>query len=513
MPGNPFAVSVRVAPLTGRKASGQSMHDSRSPKHRPSYLDPRCEGLNSHSGAADLRALRAEIAAHRKSAGQQKLRADAQIVVAGVLTFGTEAQKTIAALTFSEQDLLFERLAKRVSLETGHALLTLDIHRDETALHAHFMLRGYSFDRETGKENSWRKSPTDLKALQDAVADEVESLGIERGFSREMRLAAGDSFTETIHKSVKALHVSLPDEIAKVQVSRDEIVASLEKAREKVQEAEAAVLKAEFRKSEAVRKAALAEVDLQVKDGALQTLQKRIETYERRAKKAAAVLEKSRVELKSLEKIAELPVAITMRQALPDDRSFFQKVLQQPARTETVKVYKASDASSFLKKAEALKTQAQEQKRVAEQAFAATEKRHKELWDYLDHQAKKWLGAASGPGDTDPAQEMLKAIDAGFTVDSRYGVALAVMSERILIPPQTASAKQKAAALYTSCKEKGWEKTYFFGLSEEVAGHIREMAKDDGRLEKISFEDVKQEALRRHEMRGLDRGPEIELSM
>jgi hypothetical protein len=220
--------------MTGRASSGQRDHDLRDPKKTPDYVDQSKSHLNSVILATPKPStIRDEIAANRLAAGQKKLQANARTTIAGIITFGTEAQSTIQNLSERAQNDLFEKVAARVARETKHPILGLVVHRDESAIHAHFTLRGYRL--ENGREQAPRLTPTDLKRLQDVVAEEVRHLGIERGTPKAERQARGDSLDKVIHRSVAELHADLPKEIAALAEKRDYYAALLAKAETKLQ--------------------------------------------------------------------------------------------------------------------------------------------------------------------------------------------------------------------------------------------------------------------------------------
>ena len=213
------AISIRIQPHSGRQAGGQRRHDLRDPDHVPDYVDETRTGQNSVIiEPPDPATVRAEIAWHRLAAGQQKLRADARTTIAGIITFGKEAQAVIESLPNKEQDALFQRVADRVAKETDRPLLGLVVHRDESAVHAHFTLRGYKL--ENGKEVAPRLGRADLQRIQDAAAQEVAHLGIERGVSRAIREARGDDRAKVVHRSVRELHEALPREIEALQARK-----------------------------------------------------------------------------------------------------------------------------------------------------------------------------------------------------------------------------------------------------------------------------------------------------
>lgn len=184
--GGSNAISVRVQPITSGKLTGQRRHDLRHGRP-PGYVDQRLTQLNEtiiEPPTPDK--LRAEIAAARAKHRQQKLREDARIAVAGIITFGSEAQARIRAMSADEQRRC-TCASPAVAESSGHELVGLVVHNDESAPHAHFLLRGYRRDAR-GLERPWRKSPKDLALLQDAAAGVVAELGIERGREKSRKL-------------------------------------------------------------------------------------------------------------------------------------------------------------------------------------------------------------------------------------------------------------------------------------------------------------------------------------
>ena len=101
-------------------------------------------------------------------------------------------------------------------------ILSLVIHRDESAIHAHFLLRAHKL--ENGKEQSLRRiTPQMLKKMQDIAGREVSELGIKRGKSKEARIADKEPASNYIHKTVRELHNSLPLEIEESRRKRDKL--------------------------------------------------------------------------------------------------------------------------------------------------------------------------------------------------------------------------------------------------------------------------------------------------
>jgi len=286
-------ISVRVEPVSGRKAGGQRRHDLRDPAHIPSYVDRDRTADNSILiDPPDPATVRADIEAGRKAAGQQRLRADARTVVRGVITFGAEAQPTITALTREQQDALYHRIAASISKETGHQLSGLVVHRDESAPHAHFALRGYRRD-EQGREQPWRHGREMMQRLQDVAAQEVAHLGIERGTPKAQRLARGDDLSQVIHRSVRELHRDLPAErearqreLEELERERQELEAKTEKNSRLIAEQEAKLAAGRVSEEQASKRIATYQKRMQAAQKDLEALQERIRDADARAQQA-----------------------------------------------------------------------------------------------------------------------------------------------------------------------------------------------------------------------------------
>lgn len=476
MPGNAKGISVRVRPLSGRAASGQKRHDLRDPAHVPEYVDTSRTRQNRQGRDVDLQALRAEISAHRAAAGQQKLRADSRIVIAGVITFGVEAQAKINALTPKAQNLVFADVARAVAKQTGHQLLTASVHRDESAIHGHFMLRGYAHDPVTGKETPWRKTPRDLKAIQDVAAEVVKSLGIERGFSKEQRLQAGDRRSDVIYKTVRQLH--------------DELPADYESARARVVELEAKAKAVADRLKTAQEKVAKAQASEKTTSENLAKLKARVQTYEARAKTAQAAEAKAKAEADRLRSMSDLAPPQKVTILAKDDRGLVGKMFRYPP-TKEVLVYPAKAAQTAIGSVhEQLKT---------EQVRADTAETERKQWQDMAVSIERFGSVGYSKGRKLEDWPLYTALRDG-KLEVRYGVVCAIEPGKILIPRQKASARQKAAALYSHGRQENWTVTRFWGLDQDTAKEIVSMAKADGRLDAISFDDKDQQKLRDAEM-------------
>lgn len=352
-------ISVRVAPMTGRASGGQRDHDLRDPKKTPDYVDQTKSHLNSVILATPKPStIRAEIAANRLAAGQKKLQANARITIAGIITFGTEAQSTIQNLSERAQNDLFEKVAARVARETKHPILGLVVHRDESAIHAHFTLRGYRL--ENGREQAPRLTPTDLKRLQDVVAEEVRHLGINRGTPKTERQARGDSLDKIIHRSVAELHADLPKELAALAEKRDYYAALLAKA----------------------------ETKLQTETAKAEALEKRISVYEHRISNLSQTIEQKELRLKQIEASQEKQASDwlgTVNIPLEPMKTVRVEVIEErkllTTTTSEHDVISTKEAARYVKQVEE-REQAMSRKLIS--VFDAGNEKERKLQDQLD---------------------------------------------------------------------------------------------------------------------------------
>lgn len=223
---NNAAISIRYEAVKSDKATGCLSHQLRTGRI-PGYVD---QGKTTDNTVMIFREtntqrMRNELIASRQARGQSALRKDAKIFMDSVITFGTVAQEKLGELSKEEQDQMFLKVAKAQEAEHGHELLQLVVHRDEQALHAHALFRASRVEKN--KEKSWSYGKKDLSRFQDIAAESVKDLGIERGHRRRDRLAAGATWKDVTHKSVKQLHIEMREDYAKAQ--------RLKKARERME--------------------------------------------------------------------------------------------------------------------------------------------------------------------------------------------------------------------------------------------------------------------------------------
>jgi hypothetical protein len=234
---NPNAVSVRIEPKAMAKAKFQRRHDFRI-GCQPAYVDGDRSELNRH--LMELRPLpdiQRENEALRKRAGRtRKMKSNAAVITAGIITFGHAAQEVFNRLPQEVQDRAFTELAQEIAAQMKTSLEALVVHLDETAIHAHFTMRAYNDDGEP-ISNATRLG--DLAALQDLAAVVMQRYApeIERGNKKKARLEAGANYPDTLHRTVKQLHEDLPREKAALEAEAIEVEKQAVRAeRQKVQE-------------------------------------------------------------------------------------------------------------------------------------------------------------------------------------------------------------------------------------------------------------------------------------
>ncbi len=212
--GDPV-ISVRLEPIKGAdKYAGQKGHDLREGRI-PGYVDRNKADLNSvliPVPTFNETLTRIKEIKQKNGARQRFDPVRGRIAYMGIITFSKGAQSIVHALDPEEQNKRIYQTAEQVAKEHGTDLIGLSVHRDETALHAHFHLCGIG---NNGK--SVRIDQKACKKLQDVAARSWADLGIKRGKPKEQRKADGESPDKYIHRSVRRLHEDLPKEIEERQ--------------------------------------------------------------------------------------------------------------------------------------------------------------------------------------------------------------------------------------------------------------------------------------------------------
>lgn len=274
--GNPKAAQTRIAMRNAVAIGGQRAHDLRIGP-QPSYVDTDRLSLNrvliEPLTGTKLRAICEERRALRDT--HRAMKSSASVGVAGIITFGHEAQKLFERLTPDQQDAAYREVAEAITKRLNTTLTGLVVHVDESAPHAHFQLPAYNLTGHPVSETAKRGALRDLQTITAEVMGR-HAPGIERGRSKLDRLKAGASPAEVVNRSVAQLHDDLPIEIAAKEAELTEVQVKLQTNIDRLTKAQAEVA-AEGQKADKARK--------------------RAATYEGRVQKAQADLDRIGAEL------------------------------------------------------------------------------------------------------------------------------------------------------------------------------------------------------------------------
>ncbi|WP_342633631.1 plasmid recombination protein [Acidithiobacillus thiooxidans] len=292
---------------------GQNRHDLR--QAIPNYVDQERTADNdliiAPANPTTLRQTCLERRAQRNC--QRILKSDAAIAMGGIITFGTEAQAVIQALSRAEQRAMYRSIGERLAERLNTTLTGLVVHNDEAAPHAHFQMPGYDLDGVPLSKTVTREVTS---ALQD-IAGQVlaaQGLSITRGKAKQERVKDDEDWSKIIHRSVQQLHEDLPTEIAAAEQRRTE--------------AEREAGEAEKKREKNAGLAAKAKEDLEAGRGDVEKVQKRLKAYERRqaeAEKQIKALEQEQTDLevaiarkqKTVERIqAQMPQLVSAKKLL-----------------------------------------------------------------------------------------------------------------------------------------------------------------------------------------------------
>ena len=203
----PGSISVRVSPT--KSTAGQVNHNTRE-GYTPDYVDQDRSDQNTHFVATPDALNPAKLKDAQRTIVQHKIRSDTKTTWSGLVSFSKDAQRVIDALPVEKQDRLFNRVAQAVTEKLKAPLLSVHVHRDESAIHAHFEMLNATSDRKT-----IRMTPADARAIQDLAGQVCAELGLDiaRGQPKVDRIAKGEGREKTVHRSVSELHRDLPKEL------------------------------------------------------------------------------------------------------------------------------------------------------------------------------------------------------------------------------------------------------------------------------------------------------------
>lgn len=290
---NPSAASVRISAATAKTLAGQLRHDLRRGP-QPSYVDMSRAHLNRVLVEPDTPTQMRKICEYRRSARatMRAMKSNAAVGTRGIITFGSDAAQLFDALTPDAQDRALLDLTDAIAVRLSTSVHGLVLHLDEATPHAHFTLAAYNVHGEPLAKTT---SPRVLSQLQDLTAEILgrHCPGIERGRAYGERLAAGADFAETVHRSVKELHRTLPADLEAKRAKVAEMAELERAAASRVEEMQERVRKLE-------QKNELSEREV-----------KRLETYEKRLadrldelREAQSASEAARIEAERLADLA-----------------------------------------------------------------------------------------------------------------------------------------------------------------------------------------------------------------
>lgn len=227
----PGMVSVRIKGLRSPQSRGAFGHDSRT-GYIPKNIDRTRTHLNTLLiGDMTLESLsrsREEQEARIRNYTKKAPRKDANYYISGIITFSKEARDDVNSRPPDGQAKKFvEDLARSLNLK----ILYLIRHSDESTNHFHFILE--NVDTE-GRAKARTLNKKALSEIQDKAGEFFSKIGIRRGIKKKERLENGEPYANTVHRSVRQLHLDLPKEIDVLKEKRDDLKDQAQKIQEKI---------------------------------------------------------------------------------------------------------------------------------------------------------------------------------------------------------------------------------------------------------------------------------------
>ena len=477
------SISIRLAPKTKAGHGGQMKHDlRRSPI--PEYVDQKRIDQNSTvltpKPSAELWNICVKRREQRKM--KRKLRSDARVAFEGIITFSHSAQPIFESLNIFEQDRRFKEIAENIAKELNTTLEGLVVHRDESAIHAHFTLAGFD---KNGKPLTETVKRPQCRNIQDVAAEVVRDLGINRGKSKIERIADGEPLEAYINRSVRQLHNDLPAEIESLQSQIEQLNKELATATERAEKAARNLERTEKKLEEAGEE----NERLQKR---LKTYHKRIENAENERKKLEDTKTTLEAEIERLKRLVEpqKPKAHQIQFVKGWEETGWWPLKHQEPIIGIATVVKASEAEAALLSAKKAEEAAKEKaKKAKEEANALREQLETatELFDaYTQNQPSK-----------QPSPQQPELSSPTPIIIEKYNVVLANFETKVTVL-QEGTPKQTAAALYSTPILIDGEMMRGIGhytVTSEIAEEIIKLAKEDGILKSISFEDGKQQQM------------------
>lgn len=200
MAGNRMAAMVRIEQKAAGAFEGQRRHDLREGT-LPGYVNRNPAEKNSviiePPRASALRAINEQRRATARPGMRRAMRSDTAPAWVGIIAFGAGAQAAVNDLFIEQQNRAFLDAARAVADRLGTTVEGLVVHRDESAIHAHFTLAAYGHD---GRPLSSTVKRSHLHAIQDDVARAFQGYApqIERGTRLTARIEDGDDYASTV---------------------------------------------------------------------------------------------------------------------------------------------------------------------------------------------------------------------------------------------------------------------------------------------------------------------------
>lgn len=287
MTANKKAVQVRIDAGTASQAGHQRAHDLRIGP-QPDYVDASRISLNRVLIEPLTGVLLREVCETRRSQRETKraMKSNAAVCVSGIITFGHEAQPLFEALTTEQQDAAFREVAEAVAARIGTTVSGLVFHSDEAAPHAHFQCPAVALDGQPVSKLAKRDALRDMQTIAAEIMGR-HAPGIERGKPRWQRIAEGEEYADTVHRSATMMRAVLPAEIAEAEAKLAETAKALATNIERAAKARADLDKAVFQNG--------------VESDKATKIRKRAETYEKRVKAAETKVANATDELEAMQ--------------------------------------------------------------------------------------------------------------------------------------------------------------------------------------------------------------------
>ena len=469
------SICVRIESMKSSRAGSQKSHDLRTGKV-PAYVDKSRSHLNTNPILLEQPLLKTT-----DENTLRKSRKNGVVGFAGIITFSTAAQTLVSRLSPSEQDELFTKVAVNSSTHFGSRCESLSIHRDESAIHAHFTFANVNF--ETQKRIN--PNATSLKKLQDVAAQAAREIlpEIIRGKSKIQRIRDGEKRSATIHRSVKQLHEDLPREIESMKSQQSslnrglvDLQSRLQSTQEKLSTIDSTLRertnnlqKTENRLLSAQQKLEKALSDENASSKNIEKLKKRVETYELRIPEQHKEIASLNAEKNKLEQ---------QIQPLRTEKNNLEKAISNIPKNQfkTVPVL-VKHTKKLVGHDEVI---VQSQQFVTPNQHARTRENLKKA-------------SVATKKMRDERSKMLQIIcenrqyafckHANFSdlkIYEIYGCELLDFG-RMIIAKNDGTAKQIAAALYSQTRKKCWNPA-IFKCNDSVANEIIKLAKADNIL-------------------------------